>query len=533
MIYRIVVADRVNAAGLALLEKTPDLEVVNVAGDAAGLAAQLPTAHALLVRSETRVTADLLEKATALKVIGRAGIGVDTIDVAAATRRGIAVLNAPGANTVSAAEHTLALLLGLVRHIPTAAASMREGKWDRKAFEGRELRRKTLGIVGLGRIGAHLSQIARAFGMQVIGHDPFLSEKRAAELHVELLPLDELLPRADVLTLHLPLTDETRNVIDRRRLGLLKPTAVLVNAARGGLVDEEALVDALENGTIAGAAIDVFSKEPLPKDHPLRTAPRTLLTPHLAASTQEAQERVAVEICTAVRDALLAGDIGSAVNVPGISAPAMARARPVVDLARRLGRFAGAMARGRVTAVSVDYGGADEEAARPVALGALEGALAALGFGPVSLVNASARATERGITVRRSAGPPLKGFETTVGVTIETAERRESVVGALSGDHPSVGRIVRIDDFVVDLPAEGCVLVLRNQDVPGVIGRVGTALGDAAVNIASYYQARRGGSGSEALAGIVVDQVPASDVLERLTKLPEVSEVRVAVVDAA
>ncbi|HKI94862.1 MAG TPA: hydroxyacid dehydrogenase, partial [Gemmatimonadales bacterium] len=272
MIYRIVVADRVNAAGLALLEKTPDLEVVNVAGDAAGLAAQLPTAHALLVRSETRVTADLLEKATALKVIGRAGIGVDTIDVAAATRRGIAVLNAPGANTVSAAEHTLALLLGLVRHIPTAAASMREGKWDRKAFEGRELRRKTLGIVGLGRIGAHLSQIARAFGMQVIGHDPFLSEKRAAELHVELLPLDELLPRADVLTLHLPLTDETRNVIDRRRLGLLKPTAVLVNAARGGLVDEEALVEALENGTIAGAAIDVFSKEPLPKDHPLRTA---------------------------------------------------------------------------------------------------------------------------------------------------------------------------------------------------------------------------------------------------------------------
>lgn len=531
MTHVVVVADRVAPAGLADLRETAELEVVDVAGDAAALNAALPRAHALLVRSETKVTEAMLEKAPELKVIGRAGIGVDNIDVPAATHRGIAVLNAPGANTVSAAEHTFALLLALLRHVADAAGTMRAGKWDRKAFEGRELRGKTLGVVGLGRIGAHVTKIARAFGMRVVAHDPFLPEARAAELGVDLLPLDDMLRVADVVTLHLPLTDETRALLDTRRLRLLPKGAVLVNAARGGLVDEGALVDALTDGTLAGAALDVYSKEPLPADHPLRRAPHVVLTPHLAASTAEAQARVSKEICAAVREALLTGDVGGAVNVPGLPAAGMAALRPVLELARRMGRLAAAIARGRVRAIGLELGAGSGTAAESVGLAAVEGALAAMGVGPVTIVNAGALAAERGIAVRRSSGPPLPGYETTVGVSLETAERTVRVVGAVVTDQPTGARIVRIDEFSVDVPAEGYVLVLRNRDVPGVIGRVGTALGEETINIASYHQSRRGKSGTEALAAIVVDQAPAPAVLDRLAALPEVSEVRLAALD--
>lgn len=532
MTYVVVVADRIAPAGLADLRDAAEIEMVDVAGDAAALEAALPRAHALLVRSETKVTEAMLEHAPELKVIGRAGIGVDNIDVPAATRRGIAVLNAPGANTVSAAEHTFALLLALLRHVADAAATMRAGKWDRKAFEGRELRGKTLGVVGLGRIGQHIATVARAFGMRIVAHDPFLPEARAAELGVELLPLDDMLRIADVVTLHLPLTDETRGLLDARRLKLLPKGAVLVNAARGGLVDEAALVEALTDGTLAGAALDVYSKEPLPADHPLRRAPHVVLTPHLAASTAEAQARVSKEISAAVRDALLTGDVGGAVNVPGLPASGMAKLRPVLELARRMGRLAAAIARGRVRAIALEVGTREGLATESVALAAVEGALTAMGVGPVTIVNAATLAAERGIAVRRSSGPPLTGFDTTIGVRLETAERTVHVVGAVVTDQPTGGRIVRIDDFSVDVPAEGCVLVLRNRDVPGVVGRVGTALGEEAINIASYHQSRRG-RGTEALAAIVVDQAPAPAVLERLAALPDVSEVRVAALDGA
>lgn len=315
MTVRVVVADRLTPVGLELLKRTPGFEVLNCVGKPPEeLHQALGRAQALIVRSETRVTAELLTHAPELKVIARAGIGVDTIDVPAASRRGIAVMNAPGANTVSAAEHAVALLLALMRHIPWAAESMRRGEWDRKKYEGRELRGKTIGVIGLGRIGTYVAQLAKGFGMTVIGHDPFLPAARVGELQVKIVPLDQLVATADVVTLHVALSDQTRHLINAARLALMKPTAVLINTARGELVDEVALASAIQGKQIAGAALDVFAREPLPKDSPLRGLDRVILTPHLAASTAEAQDRVSEEIAARVRDALLSGDMSNVVN---------------------------------------------------------------------------------------------------------------------------------------------------------------------------------------------------------------------------
>jgi len=530
MTWRVVVADRVAKSGLDLLSNTPDIEVVDVAGKAAELDRAIAGAHALIVRSETRVTAALMARAPHLRVVARAGTGVDTIDVPAATRRGIAVMNTPGANTVSAGEHALGLLLALVRRISDAAAAMRRGEWDRKRFEGTELRGKTMGVVGLGRIGGHVAQLARAFGMQVVGHDPYLPPERATEMHVRLLPLEALLRTADVVTLHVALTDQTHHLIDAERLKLMKPTAVLINTARGELVDEAALADAIKAKRIGGAAIDVFAVEPLPADSPLRALDRVILTPHLAASTAEAQERVAMEICTAVRESLVAGDLSFAINVPGMGGDLLRRLAPLLDLARRLGRLALALADGPVKAVEVAYGGKEEAAQRPVLVSALEGLLAAMNAGPVSLVNAQVLAEEKGIQLGMRTGAPEAGFETSIGVKVDTARGRVRVAGALIGG--SHGRVIRIDDYHVDVAPDGWMLVIRNHDVPGVIGRVGSALGSAGINIASYHQARRtaqaDGAAGDALAAINVDQALTNGVLDKLQTLPDVVDVRLA-----
>jgi len=317
--YKVVIADRISNAGLELLQRSPELEIVSTVGAPERLKDEMATARALIVRSETQVTEDVLMVAPQLVLVARAGIGVDNIDVDAATRRGVAVMNAPGANTVSAAEQTFALLLALLRRVTLAVQSMRAGEWDRKRFIGTELDGKTLSALGLGRIGQRVARIARAFGMQVLACDPYVSRELAAELGVSLTTLEDALRRADVVSLHMPLTEDTRQTINAERLALMKPTAVLVNTARGGLVDEEALVQAVESGRLAGAALDVFAKEPLPVDSPLRSSDRIVLTPHLAASTAEAQERVSTEICEAVRQSLLTGNVVRAVNLEGIA----------------------------------------------------------------------------------------------------------------------------------------------------------------------------------------------------------------------
>ena len=525
MKYVVAVADSLNERGLELLRNRSDFEVISTAGGSDKLPKVLKSAHALIVRSETKVTGELLAGAPHLRVIGRAGIGVDNIDIESATRRGIAVLNAPGANTVSAAEHAVALLLTLLRRIPWAAESMRRGEWDRTSFSGTELRGKVLGVVGLGRVGARVSAIAGAFGMTTLADDPYLSEDTAREYGVELLPLDEVLSRADVLTLHLPLSAETRNLIDKRRLALMKPSAVIVNTARGGLIDEVALVEAVESGRLAGAALDVFVDEPLQADSPLRSTERIILTPHLGASTVEAQERVAVEICESVLNALTTGDVGGAVNLPG---EALAELRPLLELTRRAGCLAAAIVRGHVEQVEFHYGSQDDDVPKTVVLAAVEGVLSAMGVEPVNLVNAMVLADERGISVGRHIGEPQEGFETTVAVTVKTADRDITVLAALLGEKR--GRIVGIDGFEVDLPPEGYVLVLRNRDVPGVIGSVGTVLGRAGINIGSYHQSRRFDSGAEpqALAAISVDQAPDRSVIEELESVEDVLEVRLA-----
>ncbi len=525
MTMRVVIADRLAESGVRLLTGSLGLEVVNAAGKKEDLERALPGAHALIVRSETRVTAEVMAKAPELKVIARAGTGVDTIDVAAATRRGIAVMNAPGANTVSAAEHAFGLLLALVRHIPPAADSMRRGDWDRKRYEGTELRGKTMGVVGLGRIGGHVANLARAFGMSVVAHDPFLPDERAVELQVKLLSLDQLLKVADVVSLHLALTSDTHHLINAQRLALMKPTAMIINTARGELVEEAALAAAIKSKKLGGAAIDVFAVEPLPADSPLRGLDRVILTPHLAASTAEAQERVAIEPATAGRDALLQGDLSTAINVPGSSGEVLRRLGTLLDLSRRLGRLAAALVEAPINSAEVAYGGKDDSAPKPVQVSAVQGLLGALGVSSVSMVNALMLADERGLKVSLRTSSAEAGFETTVSVSVPTSNGGQlRVTGALVGD--GHGHVIHIDEFDVDVPPAGLMIVIRNRDVPGVIGRVGTALGNAGINIGSYHQSRRSKPGAHALAAITVDEAPPAAVLDELRKAPGIQDVR-------
>src|SRR5690606_11364370 len=366
--FRILVADRINGGGLAPLLDDERFEVIERTGlTGEALAHALSDVDGVIVRSATRITRESLARADRLKVIGRAGVGVDNIDLEAATERGIAVLNAPSGNTISAAELTIALLLSLVRRVPAADRSMKRGEWDRRSFTGIELYGKTLGLVGAGRIGGEVAKRAKGFGMRVVAYDPFLSEERARALEIELAPLEEVLRRADVLSLHTPLTEATANLIDAERLALLKPGAFLVNAARGGVVDEAALVQALEEGRLAGAALDVYAEEPLPADHPLRRIEGVVLTPHPGAATEEAQYNVAAEIVEAVRAAFLEGDYSRAVNAPAIGGEEMRRLRPLLDLAERLGTLAFALSDGGTEVVEVRYAGSEDGALRPLA----------------------------------------------------------------------------------------------------------------------------------------------------------------------
>ncbi|HEX6589911.1 MAG TPA: phosphoglycerate dehydrogenase [Longimicrobiales bacterium] len=526
---RVLIADALPDAGLAPLA-TPEFELVRATGlTGSALAQALADVDAVVVRSETRITADVLPAGGRLRVIGRAGVGVDNIDVDAATARGIAVMNAPAGNTISAAELTLALLLAAVRRVAEADRSLRDGRWERGKFKGVELNGKTLGLIGAGRIGSTVAQRAQAFGMSVLAFDPYLTPDRASALHIEPVQLDDLLARADVVTLHVPLTDGTRGLIGAAQLDRMKPGAILVNAARGGVVDEAALAAALASGHLGAAALDVFEEEPLPAEHPLRAAPRLVMTPHLGASTAEAQHNVAVEIAESVRDALLLGDLGRALNAPAIGGEALRKARPLMLLAERLGVLAQALCAGAPRALEVRYGGAQDQALAALVPAALAGFLREIaGRGAANIVNASYLAEERGLAVSATRAPADGAYPEQVEVRVTGADGRTRVAGALFGE--SHARIVRIDDFHVDVRPSGTLIVLRNRDVPGVIGRVGTLLGTAGLNIAEYHQARLE-TGGPALAAISVDGRPDADVLAELAALPEVEGARVVRLD--
>ena len=524
-LYRILIADKMPPEGLAPLAADPRIEIVDrngLKGD--DLARALSEVDAVIVRSMTRITRESLALADSLKVIGRAGVGVDNIDVEAATERGIAVLNAPSGNTISAAELTFALLLSLVRRVSAADASMKRGEWDRNSFAGSELYGKTLGLIGAGRIGGEVARRARAFGMRVVAFDPFLPEERARSLEIERVELDEVLSRADVVSLHLPLTEQTAGMIGAAQLSQLKPSAVLLNAARGGVVDEDALYAALHAGAIAGAALDVYEAEPLPADHPLRTLPNVVLTPHLGASTREAQLNVAVEIAVAVRAALVDGDLSRAVNAPALGGEEMSRLRPLLGLAERLGQLAAGLAGDAVDMVELRYAGGSEAALQPLTAAALAGVLRrAVGRGAVNLVNAVHLAESRGIDVRRIHTASDADAADFVDVTVGAAGRKISVAGGVAGEGNP--RLLRVDDYRVDIAPRGTLVVLRNRDVPGIIGRVGTLLGDARVNIGEYHQARRD-AGGEALAAISIDARLSPDVIARLQQVADVLDVR-------
>lgn len=528
--YRVLIADAINAEGLEPLLQDGHFELIEKPGlKGEDLARAIEQAEAVIVRSGTRITRDSLKYASSLKVIGRAGVGVDNIDVDAATELGVAVLNAPSGNTISAAELTLALLLALVRKVPAADRSMRAGEWDRKSFSGVELYGKILGLIGAGRIGTEVARRARAFGMRVIAFDPYLTPERASALEMEQAPLDEVLSRADVVTLHVPLTDATANLIGARELGLMKKSAVLVNAARGGVINEAALYDVLSGKRIAGAAFDVFEQEPLPAEHPLRTLPNVVLTPHLGAATAEAQQNVAIEIAEAVRAALIDGDFSRAVNAPAIGGEEMRKLRPLLSLAERLGVLACAISGGAPERVELRYAGQIESALRPLTSASLIGVLAeAVGKHAVNFVNAIHLAEARGIQVERARIGAHTDYAEYVELRVTSNQQKTVVGGALLSE--TQPRVVRIDGFYVDVQPRGTLVVLRNRDVPGVIGRVGTLLGDARINIGEYHQARME-AGGDALAAITVDGRLSSEVVEKLRALSEVHEVRQAHLD--
>lgn len=521
---KIVVADDLPASALDLLRaegwevdartgRTPD----QLTGD-------LADADAIVVRSATKVTAPLLAAAPRLRVIARAGTGVDNVDVGAASARGIVVMNAPGANSISVAELAVGLILALARHVPAADAAMKQGKWEKKKFLGEEIREKTLGLAGLGRIGQEVARRAAAFGMRIIAHDPFIAEQVAADLGVELVSLDDLFARADYVSLHMPSNEKTRKLINADRLRRAKKGIRIVNTARGDLIDEEALADAIEAGQVAGAALDVFEAEP-PPDPRLQTLPQVVATPHIAASTREGQELVGVETAAALRDFLRDGIIRNAVNFPSVSSEEFIRLRPFVELGERLGAFIAQMNDSRAQALGVRYyGDLAEGRTDMIANAVLVGLFKPILETGVTPVNARTIATDRGIEIIESRSSRTRNYTSLISVKLHTSNGERWVEGAVF--ERGSPRLVLFDGIGIEAPLEGTMIVIRNNDQPGVIGEIGTILGRHGVNIANFALGREG---KNAIGVVIVDETsPIPDaVLEDLRKVKAIREARI------
>lgn len=512
---RILVAEPLRASGLDLLRGAGAEVCQAINGDRDRLLDLVADADALMVRSRTRVDADLMRSGRRLRVVGRAGNGVDNIDLAAATERGILVVNSPTGNLLSAAEHAVAMMLALCRNIAAADASMKAGHWNRGAFVGRELQGKALGIVGLGRIGQQVAARAAAFDMRPVAHDPYLDASVGHRLGVAMVGLDELLATVDVVSLHAPLTAETRHLLHADRLAVMKPGALIVNCSRGGLVDEAALLAALESGSLGGAALDVFEDEPEPNPDLVRH-PRVVATPHLGAQTEEAQERVATETASMVLAALAGSLDVTAVNLP-FRWPSSRSAEPLLRLAEQLGRLATDLCDGSTRDVRVHFWGVDGDLHPVLTTAAVRGALSLSLGGSVNYVNAERLAESRGIQVTRSTHSRSSDYPQLVAVAVE-GERALEIAGTVFGDGQP--RVVRIDAIPLEFRPEGRLLFLKTRDVPGVVGRVGTLLGTAGVNIADIHLARRDGE-EEAWTVLRLDDTPDAGVLARLAEMEE------------
>lgn len=482
-------------------------ELIKIIGDYDGLA----------VRSSTRPDAEIIAAAKNLKVIGRAGIGVDNIDIKASTDRGVVVMNTPFGNAITTAEHAIAMLFSAARQIPSASARTQNGEWPKSDFKGVELFNKTLGLIGCGNIGTLVAERAQGLKMKVIAFDPYLTEERAIKLGVEKVELDALFQRADAITLHTPLVEGTKNIVNRERLGMTKKGIIIVNCARGGLVDEEALKDALEAGHVRAAALDVFAIEPA-KQHPLFGTPNFIATPHLGASTLEAQENVAVQVAEQMADYLLTGAVSNALNTPSISAEEAPRLRPFVDLADKLGTMMGQLLRSPVKGIEITYKGAVTKLnTNPMSAAALSGLLK-VAMPEVNMVSAPVLAKERGITVTESYVDEAERAESLIRLTVETAERKFAIVGTIYRGEP---RIVRLFGVPMDAAFDPNMIYVRNEDKAGFIGELGGILGDAKVNIATFYLGRMKDV-NEAVCLVSVDGEVPAHVVEKIRAIDQV-----------
>ncbi|MBB6690131.1 phosphoglycerate dehydrogenase [Cohnella xylanilytica] len=519
--FKVLVSDPISDLGISLLVEASDISIDKKTGLSEDeLVAIIGEYDALLVRSQTRVTDRIMTAGKQLKVIGRAGVGVDNIDLEAATKRGIVVINAPDGNTITTCEHTFAMMMALARHIPQAYLKTVGGEWDRKSFVGVELRNKVLGVLGMGRIGSEVAARAKAFGMTVLGYDPFLTEERAEKLGVRLASVDDVVREADFITVHTPLTPETRHMIGKEQFSRIKKGVRIVNCARGGIIDEQALVEAIDAGIVAGAAFDVFEEEPPKPDHPFLKHPKIIVTPHLGASTVEAQENVAIDVSEQLLHILRGEPYKNAVNMPPVPADVLSKLEPYFTLGRKLGSFAAQSAEGAVKEIVVGYSGelADVDT-QPLTRYVVQGVLSHhLGSDQVNAVNAMHLAKTRGVNIVVNKSQASKGFTNLVSVTLRTGKEERTVAGALLNGFGE--RITQIDQYPVDVSPEGHILLISHHDKPGIIGRVGTCLGSNDVNIATMQVGRKLAGGA-AIMVLGVDKAVPKEVLSQVAALTD------------
>jgi len=528
---KIIVCDPVSPKGIALLQQRPEFQVVVLPKrlPEAELLPVVADATALVVRSETKVTRNVIEAAKQLRVVGRAGVGVDNVDVEAATQHGIVVMNTPGGNTVTTAELSFALLLALARKVPQAHSSMTAGKWDRKLFQGLELAGKTLGVLGMGRIGSEVAKRAVAFGMRVIAYDPYLTEDRARAVGAEFADsVDDVYRVADFITIHMPVTSETKHMLNAAAFARMKPGVRVVNCARGEIVVEADLIAALESGKVAGAALDVFAAEPLPADHPYRKQPNLILTPHLGASTAEAQEKCGIEVAEVIAGYLLTGEVRNAVNLPYLDAKTYEQVKPYLPLGEALGKLLAQLAPANADRLYITYGGHARQLPNidPVSRAVLRGFLSGSNLKDVNNVNVRSVAQSLGLTIEEKKSDEPVTFNEWLHVQVFNDGNKLISAGGTFFGSPNNPRIVRLYSTPVEIPVSGTLLLLNNKDRPGIVGYLGTLLGKHKVNIANMSLARDT-AGGLALTVLNLDSAPPPAVLEELQKDPDISNVKV------
>jgi D-3-phosphoglycerate dehydrogenase len=528
---KIVVCDPISPKGIALLQQRPEFNVVVLPKrlPEAELLPIVADATALVVRSETKVTKKVIEAAKQLRVVGRAGVGVDNVDIEAATQHGTVVMNTPGGNTVTTAELTFTMLLSLARKVPQAAATMIAGKWDRKLFQGVELQGKTLGILGMGRIGTEVAKRAIAFGMRVVAYDPYLTEDRAKAIGAEFAPeVDYVYREADFITVHMPVTKETKEMLNAAAFAKMKPGVKIVNCARGEIVSETDLITALESGKVAGAALDVFAVEPLPADHPYRKQANLILTPHLGASTEEAQEKCGIEVAEVIAGYLLTGEVRNAVNLPYLDAKTYEQVKPYLPLGEALGKLLAQLTPATADRLHITYGGNARLLPNtdPVTRAVLRGFMSTSNLKDVNNVNVRSVAQSIGITVEEKKSDEPVTFNEWVHVQIFSGAKKLVSAGGTFFGSPNNPRIVRLFSQPVEIPISGTLLLLNNKDRPGIVGYLGTLLGKHKVNIASMSLGRDTAGGS-ALTVLSLDSAPSNAMLDELQNDPDISNVKV------